>query len=76
MGVWPDYITPGVIKWFGASKYDNGFNPSVALYRDTVVEVHEAGDTGALWYRVGKVNWGVRSSGVDLSTTEMASTLL
>jgi hypothetical protein len=40
-----------------AFHYDNGMNPSVAIYGSTVVEVHNgAAGVGPLWYRVGQVN--------------------
>ncbi|HUI22685.1 MAG TPA: hypothetical protein VLZ74_16830 [Methylocella sp.] len=42
---------------FGQSfQYDQGFNPSVAIYNGIVVEVHNGtGGAGPLWYKVGRV---------------------
>lgn len=54
------------LRWFGSKFVDYGHNPSVAICRGSVIEVHQA-DTGPglLWYRLGKldnsntsVSWG------------------
>ncbi|MFI5298877.1 MAG: papain-like cysteine protease family protein [Polyangiales bacterium] len=50
--------------WGLSAQYDNGVNPSVAIYGSTVVEVHQGGTgVGPLWYHVGTINgstitWG------------------
>jgi hypothetical protein len=48
------------IKWGNnnnAFRYDNGMNPSVAIYGSNVVEVHNGtAGVGPLWYRVGQFN--------------------
>jgi hypothetical protein len=48
------------IRWGNnnnAFQYDNGMNPSVAIYGSNVVEVHNGtAGVGPLWYRVGQFN--------------------
>jgi hypothetical protein len=48
------------IRWGNnnnAFKYDNGMNPSVAIWGSNVVEVHNGtAGVGPLWYRIGQVN--------------------
>jgi hypothetical protein len=42
--------------WGPSYRYDSGWNPNVAQYGSTVVEVHNAsGAAGPEWYRVGQV---------------------
>jgi hypothetical protein len=40
-----------------STPYDNGMNPSVAIWGSTLAEVHNgASGVGPLWYRVGQIN--------------------
>jgi hypothetical protein len=83
-GTSSENTTTGSINfnWSDSKIYDNfGFNPSIAAVANnpsiaavgnTVVEVHNGGDTaGPLWYRTGKVNsdgtftWSAQSHEYD-----------
>lgn len=50
--------------WGNSYEWDNGYDPSVAVFNRTAVEVHNASNaTGPMWYRVGQVTestitWG------------------
>jgi hypothetical protein len=56
-------VSGSSVSWGLSQNYDNyGFNPSVALYGTTVVEVHNgSGVTGPMWYRVGQLNLAART---------------
>jgi hypothetical protein len=42
--------------WGPSYRYDSGWNPNVAQYGSTVVEVHNgSGAAGKMWYKVGQV---------------------
>ena len=46
----------GFVGFGGATEYDSGFNPSVAISGTTVVEVHNGqAESGPMWYHVGQV---------------------
>ena len=52
-------VNGSTITWNDSHQYDNGFNPSVALAGNIVVEVHNGTfGVGPLWYRMGKLNGG------------------
>jgi hypothetical protein len=45
------------VQWNNSAQYDSGSRPSVALYGDRVIEVHQGSPyAGPLWYRTGVIN--------------------
>jgi hypothetical protein len=64
---WVGQVDGTTLRWTGhdTNKYDEGFNPSVALTNDNVVlEVHDSGGVLNTWYRTGKlvgnkIDWSV-----------------
>jgi len=45
------------IQWGNSFWYDNGMNPSIAIFESTIAEVHNGtAGLGPLWYHVGQVN--------------------
>jgi hypothetical protein len=49
-------ISNPTIAWGHSWPYDSGWNPNVALYGTTVVEVHNgSGTAGQMWYKVGQI---------------------
>ncbi len=60
-------LSNDTISWGPSRQFDWGYHPNVAVYGDTVVEVHQASQTdpSALWYSVGTlqtqtmtISWG------------------